>query len=185
MAGGRASRFARPVEKGLLRVGGASLLQRSMNALQDDRFDRVLVATSPHTPVTARKADEAGLEVVATRGNGYHEDIVELLNVHDVFLSLNVDVPFVRSEHVKLFLDGYAGGSLAAVVSVPDDGPMPKSGSMAFDGGRKGYVWIGLNVVTGDPETATYEMSDPLLAMNINDEDDLALADSIANERGL
>jgi adenosylcobinamide-phosphate guanylyltransferase len=185
MAGGRATRFGQPVEKGLLTVGGRTLLERSLNALDIGEISRVLVATSPHTPRTALKAAELGVDLIQTSGAGYHQDILELLENHSLFLTLNVDIPFVRMEHVSALLEAFDGGSLAAVLTIPSDGPRTSLESLSKSDGTGRTVWIGLNIVTPNPETATVELDDPLLAININDETDLAVADSIARQDGL
>jgi adenosylcobinamide-phosphate guanylyltransferase len=185
MAGGRATRFGQPVEKGLLTVGGRTLLERSLNALDISEISRVLVAASPHTPRTRLKAEELEVEVVGTSGTGYHQDILELLEDHSQFLTLNVDIPFAQKEHVRSLLKAFDGGSLAAVLTIQSDGPRTSNESLARNDESGRTVWIGLNIVTPNPETMTIELGDPLLAININNEADLALADSIAHESGL
>lgn len=185
MAGGRASRFRSRVEKALLRVGGSSLLTRAVEALQAKGVDEIVVAVSPHVPETRREAERIGLRVVETSGEGYHEDVMMLLETLDVFLTLNVDVPFVRGLHVERLLEDYEGGSVAAVIDKPSAGLelYEESTGRASEGGR--FVWVGLNIVTSDQETRTVLLDEPLLAINVNDEDSLAKADSIAIERGI
>jgi len=185
MAGGRATRFDEPVEKGLLKVGDRTLLERSLNALKIGQISKVYVATSPHTPLTTLKAVELGADVIETSGAGYHQDILELLGNHRLFLTLNVDIPFVRTEHVSALLEAFDGGSLAAVLTIPSDGLRTSLESLAKSGETGRTVWIGLNIVTPNPETTTVDLDDPLLAVNINDETDLAVADSIARQDGL
>ncbi|UCE90791.1 MAG: NTP transferase domain-containing protein [Methanobacteriota archaeon] len=185
MAGGRASRFREPVEKGLLTVGGRSLLERSLDALHVDGIDEIAVAVTPHTPKTKEAAAGLGFRAVDTSGAGYHEDVMRLLNDHDSFLSLNVDAPFVRKEHVSDLMRRFNGGSLAGVIkestaiSTPDE----DSVVVAEDGER--LVWVGLNIVTPNPHTAIALFDDPLLAVNVNDEKDLARADETARELGI
>lgn len=173
------------MEKGLLKVGDMTLLERSLNALKTGEIDRVFVATSPHTPRTALKAGELGVDVIETSGAGYHQDVLELLEDHRLFLTLNVDIPFVRREHVSALLEAFDGGSLAAVLTIPSDGPRTSPESLAKSDETGRTVWIGLNIVTPNPETMTVEFDDPSLALNINDETDLAVADSIARQDGL
>jgi len=185
MAGGKATRFNTPVEKGLLKVGGVTLLERSLNALRAGELSRVFVATSPHTPRTALMAVEIGVEVIETSGEGYHQDILELLDAHSPFLTLNVDIPFVRKEHVTTVLEAFDGRSLAAILPIRSDDHCTKSELIVESDGDGQSVWVGLNVVTPDPETLTVELNDPLLAVNINDEADLAMADSVAREKRL
>ncbi|HIH01451.1 TPA: NTP transferase domain-containing protein [Thermoplasmata archaeon] len=185
MAGGRSSRFRSKVEKAMLEVGGKPLLLRVLEALQVEGISDVAIAVSPHVPETRREAERLGLRTVDTSGDGYHEDVTRILEDTEIFLTANVDVPFLRRSHVEKLLEGYDGGSVAAVVNVPDDGVGLYDGSTvtAPDGSR--LVWVGLNIVTPNPKTRMVRLDDPLLAVNINDEEDLARADSIAVERGV
>jgi len=186
MAGGRATRFDGEVEKALLEVGGRSLLGRSVDALQQDRLNGVLVAVSQRTPRTRIEAERAGLKIIDTLGKGYHQDIMELLEtLDDVFLTLNVDVPFVMEHHVARLLEAFDGNSLAAVVRTSRTAVRPRTESVGVDEAGEAFTWIGLNIVTPNPETETIVFDDPILAVNINDEGDLARANQIASERGL
>ena len=186
MAGGRATRFDGEVEKALLEVGGRSLLRRAADALRHDRLSEVLVAVSPHTPRTMVEAERAGLKVIATPGRGYHKDVMELLErLDDAFLTLNVDVPFVREHHVARLLEAFDGNSLAAVVHMSRVAVKPRTESVGVDEAGEPFTWIGLNIVTPSPETETIVFDDPFLVVNINDEDDLARANLTASEIGL
>lgn len=185
MAGGMASRFGGGVEKALLVVGGASLLERAVKALQLEELDEVAVATSPHTPATAEEARRLGVRIVETKGLGYHQDVTEMLEEHDVFLTLNVDVPFITKDHVRRLLAAHDGGSVAAVVDMPSSESSSDSGARGTCPDGRRFVWVGLNIVTDNPETKTVLFDEPLLAININDEQGLARARAIALERGV
>ena len=184
MAGGRATRFEASVEKALLVVGGRSLLSRSIDALRVDGIDDVVVAVSPHTPETSAEAIRLGLAVIDTSGAGYHEDVMELLTERDLFLTVNVDVPFIRREHVAELLGRFDGGSLAGVVPEGNACLEPDEASTSEDGTSR-VIWIGLNIVTPQPITATALFGDPLLTVNVNDQESLRLANDIAVQRGI
>ena len=185
MAGGRATRFAGNVEKGLLTVGNATLLERCLDALSVDEIDEILVATSPHTPMTREKAARLGAGSIETAGEGYHEDIDRLLGIHNRFLTLNVDVPFVNRSHVTRLTGAFDGRSIAAVVPQSILDTPVQAESTGIDEGHSGFIWVGLNIVTSDPDTLTLPFEDPLLAVNINDEADLARAREIALVKGI
>ncbi|UCE45770.1 MAG: NTP transferase domain-containing protein [Methanobacteriota archaeon] len=185
MAGGKATRFKTKVEKALLEVGHKTLLQRSLETLSLKEVTKVLVATSPHTPHTAEKAAQLGVEVIETPGEGYHEDVVHLLKTYPQLLTLNVDVPFVTRAHVALLLKAFDGRSLAGVISASKVQGAPRENSLAMNDGGDEFAWVGLNIATPNPDTATFELDDPLLAVNINDEADLAAANALAIDRGL
>ena len=184
MAGGRSSRFRAKVEKAMLSVGGRLLLERALEALQVDGVSEVAVAVSPHVPETRREAERLGLRIIDTTGEGYHEDVTRILEDTDAFLTINVDVPFVGRSHVKRLLEEYDGGSVAAVVDLPGrETELYDESTVVTEDGRR-VVWVGLNVVTPNPQTRMVRLDDPLLAVNVNDEEDLARADSIALAKG-
>jgi GTP:adenosylcobinamide-phosphate guanylyltransferase len=185
MAGGLATRFSTRVEKALLEISGMTLLERAMSALRGGGASELVVATTGRTEKTTVLARELGAEVLVTSGTDYHEDILELLHGYDAFVSLNVDVPFVREDHVRSIVQGRAEGSIAAVVPFRLAVGTPDDDSVIVDSAGRKMVWVGLNYVTPNPENTLKVFEDPLLTININNEEDLALARRIATERGL
>ena len=185
MAGGKASRFREPVEKGLLTVGGRSLLDRSADALRVDGIDEIAVAVTPNTPRTRDQAGLMGIEVIETTGMGYHEDIDHLLKGRACFVTVNVDIPFVRREHITELIGRFDGGSLACVAPESRDLPAPERDSIAVDDESPRLVWVGMNIVTSDPDTAMARFDDSLLTVNVNDEESLERADRIALKLGI
>jgi GTP:adenosylcobinamide-phosphate guanylyltransferase len=156
-----------------------------MSALRGGGASELVVATTGRTEKTTVLARELGAEVLVTSGTDYHEDILELLHGYDAFVSLNVDVPFVREDHVRSIVQGRAEGSIAAVVPFRLAVGTPDDDSVIVDSAGRKMVWVGLNYVTPNPENTLKVFEDPLLTININNEEDLALARRIATERGL
>lgn len=185
MAGGRASRFGRKVEKGLLMVGGTSLLERAASALSVPGVDSVAAAVTHATPETARQAESAGLEVVMTSGVDYHSDTMELLDAFGRYACVNVDVPFVRRSHVSALMNAYGTGSAAAVVPCDTSFAAPEPGSVLVGPDGRMMVWVGLNIVSKDADTGLFVFEDGLLTVNINDDKDLVLANDLARQHGL
>lgn len=185
MAGGKASRFREPVEKGMLKVGGRSLLDRSLDALCVEGIDDIAVAVTPHTPRTREQARRMDVWVIDTDGTGYHEDINQLLEDMTCFATVNVDTPFIRKNHVAGLLARFDGGSLAGVAPESRDLPPPDEDSIAVDDRTPRLIWIGMNIVTPDPNTAMALFEDPLLTVNVNDEESLERADRIALKLGI
>ena len=185
MAGGKASRFSKRVEKAVLRIGSKTLLERSIEALQDAGMKRVLVAATPHTPETQGLARDLSAEIVLTAGKGYHDDVVQLLNNYGPVISLNVDVPFVRAEHVRRIASEGSKGSVAAVVPLElGMGATDMDSGLEDSMGRR-MIWIGLNHVTLNPDNLLVEFEDPFLTINVNNEDDLDFARRVAAEKGI
>lgn len=185
MAGGRASRFAASTEKGTLTVGRRSLLERAVDALHVGGIDEIVVAVSGNTPSTASMAESLGVGTLDTGGLGYHEDTAFLVRKFGSFVSLNVDVAFAGRRHVDELLSRDADRSCAVVVPVSLALRPWDPTSVTMDESGEAMVWVGLNIVTSEPTTSTLRILDPLLTVNVNDEDDLAFADSLAAERGL
>lgn len=184
MAGGRASRFARPTEKAVLEVAGKTLMERAADAVEVPGIERVIAAVTPRTVGSEDLARKLGIEIFRAKGEGYHEDTVQLMEALGAFLSLNVDAPFVTRDHVDAILERPGGGSLTAVVPENLAIRKPDRDSVMTDASGKRLVWAGLNIVRPVPDIELVEYDDPLLAVNINDEDDLAFARKIAEEYG-
>lgn len=176
MAGGRATRLGGDREKALLEVGGHSLLSRAVGALRTEGIDDIVVALTKATPRTKALSESLGLSTLQTAARGYHEDTVELLDILGPYISLNVDVPFVRPRHIRKLLDSSGGHSLAAVVPSSIAVAMPDRESRGKDSSGTDVVWVGLNMVTRDKTTSYLVFDDPMLSVNINTDEDLALA---------
>ncbi len=184
MAGGKATRFS-GAEKGLLKVGGKTLLERAADALDVAGIDERIVAVTDRTQGTADAARKQGFSVAETKGRGYHQDILELLDSYDTFASLNVDVPFAKPNHVERLLEVAEDESVASVVPLAIAMVEPDSDSRVVHEKFGELVWIGLNYVTNEPETAFAVFEEPLLSINVNTQEDLDLANRIAKERSV
>ena len=185
MAGGKATRFQRKVEKGILEVGGRTLLERATDALEVPGIDRVVIATTASTFRTECLARDLDLEVFRTKGAGYHNDVVELIDSFDRFISVNVDVPFVAKEHISKLVTIEQRDSIAGVVPCRLTLRPPDKDSLIVGTNGEEMIWTGLNFVTINPETDFLVFEDPLLTLNINNEADLEFARKLASERGI
>ena len=183
MAGGQATRLNRRVEKALLEVGWRTLLGRASDALSADGIDEIVVAVTHWTPKTKAVAEGLKLRTVETSGSGYHEDTLELLKEFGNYVSLNVDVPFIDTQHVERLVRHVRSESLAAVVPASMALKDPDDESLGVDDQGNAIVWVGLNYVTSQPKTGFLVYQDPLLTLNINTEDDLSLVRAIAAQR--
>lgn len=183
MAGGKATRFQRNVEKGILEVGGVTLLERVTDALRVPRIDRIVIATTASTIGTERLARDLKLEVFRTKGAGYHNDVIELINSFGRFISVNVDVPFVVKSHISRLASSGQRDSIAGVVPSRLAVRPPDKDSLMVGTRGEEMIWAGLNFVTMNPETDFLVFEDPLLTLNINNEADLEFVQRLALER--
>src|SRR5512143_3534413 len=70
MAGGKGTRMKLAEEKPLIKVCNKPVIQYVLSALKDaKKIDRVIVATTNHTPKTTNFMKELGVEVIETPGN--------------------------------------------------------------------------------------------------------------------
>lgn len=176
MAGGKATRLGGDREKALLEIGGRSLLKGAADALKVDGIDEVVVAVTKATPRSSELAKNLGLTVFQTSSEGYHKDTLELIDCFGSFISLNVDIPFIRPAHVMKMLEASDEESLAAVIPSSMAMRGPDKDSISHDGAGLSVIWVGLNFVTSSPETSQLAYDDPLLSININTDEDLVFA---------
>ncbi len=176
MAGGRATRLGGGREKALLELGGRTLLAMAADALQGGGVEEVVAAITKSTPMTRVLASALDLDVQETGGGDYHADILELLDRYGSFISLNVDVPFVRRGHVSKLLKVSEDRSVAAVIPVSIALMRPDEDSVGYDDDGTNVIWVGLNRVTSNPRTSYLRFDEPLLSVNINTDEDLDFA---------
>jgi adenosylcobinamide-phosphate guanylyltransferase len=155
MAGGKATRMKSTTEKPLLEIGGRPMIERVVGALRQSKMvDRIVVAVSENTPLTARKATELSVDILLTPGEDYVCDMryaIRKLGPCDV-LTVAADMPFVTTEIVNRAVEKYmSSGKPSLAVMAPVD-VYRKVGSkpeyvFEIDGRR--LVPIGLNIIDG------------------------------------
>lgn len=114
LCGGRGSRLGRPIEKPLVEIRGEPMLDRVRRALAGaDRVGRVLLATSPLAPRTARHvATTAGQQetVMDTPGEGYVADLGRALGnpaIAAPVLTVVADLPLVAPAPIDRVIEAY------------------------------------------------------------------------------
>ncbi|KUH32362.1 cobalamin biosynthesis protein CobY [Thermococcus celericrescens] len=170
MAGGRSSRMGR--EKPVLRVAGVPMLLRVYG--EAEKVDEIIVALSRNTPRTRELCLREGVPFMETPGKGYVEDIIYLLREFGPFVGVSADLPFVRAGDFQAIERAFDWKtSLTGVLPlrlVPRDLKPVTYG---------GYAIVGLNAVGTEGEEF-FELSNPLLALNVNTPEELNLAERIA-----
>jgi adenosylcobinamide-phosphate guanylyltransferase len=113
MCGGRASRMKQQagMEKPLLKVDGVAMVERVISALaSSDRFDRIVAAVSPNTPKTNEFLKSKGIETIETAGEGYSQDLSQLLLKlkPQKVMAVPGDIPILNSHIVNEILNSIA-----------------------------------------------------------------------------
>ena len=170
MAGGRSSRMGK--EKPVLEVGGVPMLLRVYR--EAEKVGETLVALSGNAPKTRELCLREGIPFVETPGKGYVEDVKWLLHEFGPFLSVSADLPFVKASDIARISGAFDGKtSLTGVLPLK---LVPKDLKPVV---YRGYAIVGLNAV-GTKGERFFELSNPLLALNVNTRGELKLADKIA-----
>ena len=200
MAGGKGSRLG-GIEKGLIELGGITILERELTALKEsDCVSKIYVAVSQNTPKTLHFARTKKLEVITTLGRGYVEDSREALGRLSlgVTLVLCSDMPFLTPEIIKRAVsEYYEKGKPALSLAIPKSS-VPRSASIHNNNiehsslqNNSEVLPAGVNIidgrlVSGDAmiDEASLVVDEPLGLLNVNTPEELALARRHAEAEG-
>ncbi|AEC51911.1 hypothetical protein PNA2_0995 [Pyrococcus sp. NA2] len=169
MAGGRSTRMGK--EKPVLKVGDREMVLWVYE--EASKVGDTLVAISRNTPKTRELCIKMGIPFIETPGKGYVEDLIFLLNELGPFISVPADVPFLKASDIYEVMKEFRGESLTGVLPLEK---VPRDLSPVV---YKGYAIVGLNGVGFEGE-GFVELSNPLLALNVNTPRDLEIANRIA-----
>ncbi len=187
MAGGRAVRMRLQTEKPLLKIGPRTMLECVIDALQNSsEVDRIIVAVSNSTPMTAQKAVGLGVRVMMTPGDGFVEDMQYAIKKSNAGEALVVcaDLPFLTSKLVDMVVKEFRRTrkpSLAVVVPLEVADKLGIKPTNVIDIGRK-LIPIGVNMIDGqrieEPELdqSLFIVDSDALALNVNTPQELQLA---------
>ena len=184
LAGGRSSRIRERTEekeKALIIFGRSGnrkrLLELVVESVRASKIDDFFVALTTNTPETEAYCRRMKYKTIETRGEGYIEDVQDLLLSYPEFVSIACDIPFLRSEHINAIIDAYRLHRISITGAVPlallPNGITP---SYTFEYRGKTLVSCGINVVTRSKDSVPFIFDDPLLAININTAEDLSAA---------
>lgn len=190
MCGGRGTRLDVALEKPLVPVCGAPMVDGVLGGLATSGIDRVWAAVSPHTPETARYLAEHPLSpsIVETPGRGYVADLrVALDRVGTPVVTVTADLPFVAADHIKAARQRVTGierqTSPSVTVCVPASlkRHLGTSIETTINHENRAVVPTGLNVVaSGDRDVLTV-LTDPRLAVNVNRPGDRQVAEELCD----
>ncbi len=92
------------IEKPLLKVDGVTMVERVIFALAvSQKFDRIVAAVSPNTPVTNLFLKSKGIETIETSGEGYSIDLSHVLSYlkPSKVMTIPCDTPLLNSHVVN------------------------------------------------------------------------------------
>ncbi len=174
-------------EKPLLKIGPRTMLECVIDALQNSsEVDRIIVAVSNSTPMTAQKAVELGVRVMMTPGDGFVEDMQYAIKKSNAGEALVVcaDLPFLTSKLVDMVVKEFRRTrkpSLAVVVPLEVADKLGIKPTNVIDIGRK-LMPVRVNMIDGqrieEPELdqSLFIVDSDALALNVNTPQELQLA---------
>jgi adenosylcobinamide-phosphate guanylyltransferase len=181
MAGGSGSRLNLG-EKPLVLINGRPMIAYVIRAFEDAGHEPIVV-TSPKTPMTRNWCHVQGISFHPASGNGYIEDMVEVVSALEekqpLFVSVS-DIPCLPSRCIREVLKSYRKSRKDACSAwVPDSPILTESGNDCFRETIDGIdaVPAGLNIILGEKigrEQAELKMliHDPGLTINVNTRSD-------------
>jgi len=156
MAGGKGTRFSSELEKPMALFMGKPLIRRVIDATkQAKKISKVYVAVTSISPKTAEEAQKAGVSVIETDGNGYHEDIqqaVQKLNLVSPVLIISSDLPLISGEFLDEIISKYEQTSKPALTVMIPEEAFRKFGLEAvslYEHEGKLYAVSGINIIDG------------------------------------
>ncbi|WP_435157057.1 NTP transferase domain-containing protein [Haladaptatus sp. DFWS20] len=179
MCGGKGTRLDAAVEKPMVEIGGVPMGERVSTAVADSRIDDIYAVVSPHTPETRRHLDSLSIPIIDAPGTGYVEDLSYALErVELPVLTVVSDLPLLDGSCLDKICAAHDGGSRTVCVPAALKRQLGVSTDMTFDQGERELAPTGINVVgDGDAET-THITYDARLALNVNRETDIAVAEA-------
>lgn len=158
MSGGRGTRLNLPVEKPLFKLYKKPLIKYLLENLDESKYvDKVVIATSPHTPKTKDYVCqlENDLMILDTPGDNYLDDLSFILEFFeskskdDTLLFINADLPLISSDIIDYTLETYLStesDALSVLVPVNIFEELDLEYSYEFDG----LVPSGLNILRSE-----------------------------------
>jgi adenosylcobinamide-phosphate guanylyltransferase len=108
MCGGRGTRMESAQEKLLLKYR-KPIIQHVISALDESGcFSKIICATSCNAPKTSKFVKDLGMPTVETRGEGYVEDLNEVLkNFDDTVFVVSGDLALLDSEIIRKIVNDF------------------------------------------------------------------------------
>lgn len=173
-----------PREKALISIGAPGnekrLIDLVIASVINSAVDDFFVAVTKSTPRTTAYCELMQYKTLETPGDGYVEDLWFLLARYPEFVSVVCDAPFVKSEHINAVIEAYHVHRMSITGAVPLD-LLPQGVTPGHVFEYKGHILVscGLNVVTNSVDSIPFIFTEPLLAINVNTDEELRVARSM------
>jgi adenosylcobinamide-phosphate guanylyltransferase len=195
MAGGKGTRMELPEEKPLLKVGGKTVIEHVLAALENaKKVDSIVVAVSDYTPKTAKFVAKFPVKVIKTPGKEYVFDMgyaVKKLRLQTV-LAVAADLPLITGDTIDDILELYeqcGKPTLTVVVLMETKEKLGLGGEYAFEVENRLVVPAGINVIDGrrideeELDQEIYVVDQKEVAVNINTVQELKIAENLFTKR--
>jgi adenosylcobinamide-phosphate guanylyltransferase len=195
MAGGKGTRMELPEEKPLLKVGGKTVIEHVLAALENaKKVDSIVVAVSDYTPKTAKFVAKFPVKVIKTPGKEYVFDMgyaVKKLRLQTV-LAVAADLPLITGDTIDDILERYeqcGKPTLTVVVPMETKEKLGLGGEYAFEVENRLVVPAGINVIDGrrideeELDQEIYVVDQKEVAVNINTVQELKIAENLFTKR--
>ncbi|MDR0523027.1 MAG: NTP transferase domain-containing protein [Candidatus Methanoplasma sp.] len=197
-AGGKGTRMgACGVEKPMHVIGGAPVVRRVVDSLLGSRgVDRVLVSVSDNTPETERYLEREGVETIRTSGSDFVEDLHRSFGRMSgrFVLTCPSDLPLITSAEIDGFMDAFDGERMESMIAVVSGDALERLGIRpSYSMEIKGSVRVLSGISIMDREKTLrgeylreeyYETDRREFAVNVNTQEELALARQMLEESG-
>jgi adenosylcobinamide-phosphate guanylyltransferase len=195
MAGGKGTRMMLSEEKPLLKIGGKTVIEHVLAALENaDKVDSIVVAVSDYTPKTAKLMAKFPVTVIKTPGKEYVSDMgyaVKKLHLRMV-LAIAADLLLITGEVIDDIVERYercGKPALAVVVPMETKEKLGLGGEYTFEVDKKLVVPAGINVIDGrridedELDQEIYIVDREEVAVNINTVQELEIAENLFTKR--
>ena len=188
MAGGKGSRMEFPAPEKLLLEYEKPVIFHVIDSLNDSHcFSKVFAATSPNSPDTKRVLEQAGIETLATPGNGYSNDLNFLLQKMNGFVFVvSGDLPLLDEEIIQKIMEFNSESvwtSFLVSKKFLDSLSLESNLLVKHDGVE--CVYTGISIINADKITDSslvnenyIVLDDKRIAFNLNTKEDYELLNS-------
>ena len=188
MAGGKGTRFSGNTEKPMALFKGKPLIAHVIKAVKESkRVAELYVAVTAYSPITAKEAVKASVNVIETDGQGYHEDVqqaVKNANLNGPVLIISSDLPLLNGKFLDQIIARYEmSGKPALTVLIPEEAfsVYGLTAVSPYEHNGKMYAVSGINIIDGERISEEQEQevvvtSEPEALFTVNSVEDLIVA---------